>query len=222
MGTATHRGCRPLETQTPADQNGMGLEGLAAAHGRIAQIRSMISATIPHGSVASPALQQAVTTSPQATTASRIDSAFNDVLDQVSQTTTTAASGADAVGGRGAKHDRFARDVLAGIGAPTTAENIRALKAWALAEGTKAQHNPLATTRKFANTTNFNSVGVKNYASYEDGIAATIETLKNGRYPNILAAFAQGNSAEAVGLAVAQSPWGTGEGVLRVLRQGNV
>ena len=224
MGTSWQRGCHPDETQTLADQTGMGLEGLTAAHGRIAQIRSLINATIPHGSASVGASRTSVAAASPGSTNFNADTAFEDLLDEVSKTTGASAATAPAATGtgRGAKHDRFARDVLAGIGAPTTAENIRGLKAWALAEGTKALNNPLATTRKYANTSNFNSVGVKNYASYEDGVAATIETLKNGRYPNILAALAQGNSAEAIGVAVAQSPWGTGQGVLRVLRQGDV
>ncbi len=202
----------------------MGLDGLAAAHGRIAHIRSLFDATGPLTSRQAVTSQTLGLADTSQDASSRIDTAFNDVLTQVSQANATgAASGpAEAGEGRGARFGQFARDVLNGIGAPVTAENVRALKAWALAEGTKAQHNPLATTRRYANTTNFNSIGVKNYASYENGIAATIETLKNGRYPNILAAFAQGNSAEAIGLAVAQSPWGTGQGVLRVLRNGNV
>jgi hypothetical protein len=215
----------------------MGLEGLASAQSRIAQIQSMIDARIPHrsatrsangpanGSASSATTQQLLESNAATAGTSRIDASFNELLNQVSQangaSTTTSTAPVNGLG-RGAQHEQFARDVLSGIGAPTTAENIRAMKAWALAEGTKAQFNPLATTRKGSNTTDFNSVGVKNYPSYQDGVAATIGTLKNGRYPNILAALAQGNSAEGVGLAVAQSPWGTGQGVLRVLRQGNI
>lgn len=104
------------------------------------------------------------------------------------------------------------------LGIDATSENIRAMNAWAQAEGTRAQFNPLATTQGAAGATRFNSVGVRNYASYADGVEATVKTLTNGRYGNVLEALRAGNSAEAVGRAVADSPWGTHEGVLRVLR----
>jgi hypothetical protein len=65
--------------------------------------------------------------------------------------------------------------------------------------------------------TRFNSVGVKNFLTYDDGITANIKAITNGRYTNILDALRAGNSADAVGQAIAASPWGTGQGVLRVL-----
>ncbi len=60
-------------------------------------------------------------------------------------------------------------------------------------------------------------MGVKNYATYQDGIDANAHALMNGRYPNILDALRAGNSATAVAQAIANSPWGTHGGVLRVL-----
>jgi hypothetical protein len=120
----------------------------------------------------------------------------------------------------GADRSQWATDLLNQLGLPVTAENIKALSAWAQAEGTKATYNPLATTQSMPGATSFNSVGVRNYASYADGIRATAQTLTNGHYPNILAALRAGNSAVAVGRAVANSPWGTGQGVLRVLGAG--
>ena len=107
---------------------------------------------------------------------------------------------------------------LTRIGAPVTASNVQAIAAWEQAEGTKASFNPLATTQAMPGASSFNSVGVKNYASYADGIQATVQTLTNGRYGNILAALRAGNSSIAVAQAVANSPWGTGQGVLRVLQ----
>ncbi|HZR12418.1 MAG TPA: hypothetical protein VFC33_04135 [Acidimicrobiia bacterium] len=113
---------------------------------------------------------------------------------------------------------QWANDFLTRLGMPVTSENVRAIVAWEKAEGTKAQFNPLATTRSMPGASNFNSVGVKNFASYQDGIEANAEALTNGRYPNILAALRRGDSAEAVAQAIASSPWGTGDGVLRVLQ----
>ena len=115
---------------------------------------------------------------------------------------------------------KWANDFLTRVGMPVTSENVRAVVAWEKAEGTKAQFNPLATTRSMPGATNFNKVGVKNFASYADGIEANAAALMNGRYPNVLAALQRGNSAVAVAQAIAASPWGTGNGVLRVLQGG--
>lgn len=54
---------------------------------------------------------------------------------------------------------------------------VKALQIWQRYEGTNACLNPLATTWGRPSATNFNSVGVKNYATREDGIAATANTL---------------------------------------------
>jgi hypothetical protein len=113
---------------------------------------------------------------------------------------------------------QWAKDFLTRLDAPTTPENVRAITAWEQAEGTAAAYNPLATTQGgFAGETQFNSVGVKNYMSYQDGLDANVKVINNGLYSNILAALRQGNSATAVAQAIADSPWGTGPGVERVL-----
>jgi hypothetical protein len=114
---------------------------------------------------------------------------------------------------------KWSRDFLDRIGTPVTGENMRAMLAWQKAEGTAAKFNPLATTQPgFAGSTNFNRVGVKNFASYADGIAANAKVINNGKYGNILAALRAGTSAEAVGQAIADSPWGSGNLVLEILR----
>jgi hypothetical protein len=122
-----------------------------------------------------------------------------------------------SVPGSTPERTQWASDLLARLGMPKTSENVRALSAWAQAEGTSAKFNPLATTQRAPGATNFNSVGVKNFVSYEQGLDATVQTLKNGRYGAILDALKAGNSATAVGRAVEASPWGTGGLMLRVL-----
>ena len=113
---------------------------------------------------------------------------------------------------------QWAKDFLVKLHMPVTAENVRAITAWEQAEGTAAHFNPLATTQAgFAGETRFNSVGVKNYTSYEDGLNANVKAITNGLYGNILSALSQGNDAMAVARAVASSPWGTGALVERVL-----
>lgn len=118
-----------------------------------------------------------------------------------------------------AARTRFAYDVLTRIGAPATKENVRALVAWQAAEGTRAAFNPLATVRssKQPGETSFNSVGVKNFPSYQAGLGTTVAALQNGLYGDVLAALQRGDSAQAVAEAVASSRWGTGQAILRAL-----
>jgi hypothetical protein len=105
------------------------------------------------------------------------------------------------------------------LGAPVTQENLRGLFAWIDAESNAASLlNPLATTQGAAGARNANSVGVKGYPSVEVGLDATVITLHNGHYPNILAALASGDSALAITEAVAASPWGTGKNATIRLR----
>jgi hypothetical protein len=121
-----------------------------------------------------------------------------------------------------AARQRFATDLLSGLGLPQTQENMRAMMAWQAAEGASASFNPLATTRAAPGATDSNSVGVKNFRSYEQGLQTTIDTLRNGLYGNILAALRNGNSATNVAQAIADSPWGTGDGVSAVLESGRI
>lgn len=116
----------------------------------------------------------------------------------------------------------WAVDLLGRLGMPKTRENVRAIVAWQLAEGTRAAFNPLAVNRDHPGATDFNSHGVKNYPTYDAGMQETVEGFHNGRYDQILAALASGNDARAVGTAVANSPWGTGQGLLRVLDAGRI
>lgn len=80
--------------------------------------------------------------------------------------------------------------------------------AQAAEENTQAAHNPLATTMAWAGASDFNSAGVKSYASEADGIAATVATLRNGLYPAVLEAIDRGDP-EAYVKAIADGPWGT-------------
>ena len=131
---------------------------------------------------------------------------------------TGAATGSGTLNRAGVDPVQWAKDFLTKLGAPLTASNLQAITAWEQAEGTKAAFNPLATTQSgFAGETTFNHVGVKNYVSYQDGVDANVKVITNGLYTNILAALQQGDSAQAVAQAVANSPWGTGKGVERVL-----
>lgn len=97
-----------------------------------------------------------------------------------------------AVGGQADNKDAFFSAVLKGLNAPVTAENLEVLKTWSkYEEGDygKSKFNHLNTTQKAAGTTDFNSAGVKNYPDFETGVKATIQTLSNKYYPDILNAL---------------------------------
>lgn len=111
--------------------------------------------------------------------------------------------------------------LLQRLGISPNEQNVSALVAWQQAEGTRARYNPLATTQPAPGADNFNSVGVKDYATQDQGLDATVKTLRNGNYPNILSALKSGTAYD-VGNAVLHSPWGTGSGLLSVLQSASV
>lgn len=108
----------------------------------------------------------------------------------------------------------WARAFLASAGEPQTACNLGAVTAWERAEGGAWQNtatgNPLNTTQPEPGSYPINSAGVQAYPSWQAGLAATVTTLGNGRYPGVTAALRAGGDAQAVADAVAGSPWGTG------------
>lgn len=115
--------------------------------------------------------------------------------------------------------ESFFVDLLGELGAPVTDENLRFLRAWSQAEGTGAANNPLATTKGgYEGESDFNRAGVKVYPTSDIGVRATADTLRLNHYRPILAGLRSGETdAEELGRRVAQSPWGTGRGILRVL-----
>lgn len=200
------------------------MDGIAAVQARIQEIRSQFGLPTAGGVLGASDPNSAANTSD---TSAAGTGSFADALAQAQGTTGTAtATAADpsvpttsgTLNRAGVDSVGWARDFLTKLGMPITSENVKAVTAWEQAEGTKASFNPLATTQSgFSGETRFNSVGVKNYATYQDGIDANVHALTNGRYANILAALQAGNDATAVAQAIKDSPWGTGGGVLRVL-----
>ena len=103
----------------------------------------------------------------------------------------------------------WARALLVAMRLPVTADNVAAITAWEMAEGghwyNTAYYNPLNTTQSMPGATVFNSVGVKAYTSWKQGLEATMITLKNGYYGGILDALRRGNDSTAVAAAVGAS-----------------
>lgn len=129
----------------------------------------------------------------------------------------TVAGPSGSTAGVGLPTGNWAQDILNMLHDPASQQNLQALQAWHQAEGGNASYNPFNTTQGAPGASNYNSVGVKNYGSEDQGVQATVQTLQNGRYGNILQALASGNNARAVAQAIANSPWGTGALVLKVL-----
>jgi hypothetical protein len=191
-----------------------GLDALLAVQSRIAQIEARVSSLA--GRPASGALGTG-----------RADFATALASAQTAPSAATWTGPTDAapveIRDLAAKHPQMTQwslDLLERLGMPKTRENVRLFVAWQLAEGTEAQFNPLAVNRDHPGATDFNSVGVKNYPSYEAGLQETVEGLHNGNYDHILAALAAGNDARAVATAIQNSRWGTGGLVLKVLESG--
>jgi hypothetical protein len=112
--------------------------------------------------------------------------------------------------------DDFYKSILKCIGAKPTKTNLMFMYAWRQAEGGSAKNNPFNTTLKWNNATNYNSVGVKNYQTPEDGIQATCKTLQHSRYNNIVQGFKNDVGLSNLANAVTNSKWGTGNLLKRI------
>jgi hypothetical protein len=110
----------------------------------------------------------------------------------------------------------FALALLKQLDAPLTKRNLWALLSWMQAEGDAARFNPFGTTLKRAGSTTFNSHGVQNYASFDQGVSATAETINYGAdkrlygYQGIRYRLRHNAWAVRTLEAVARSNWGTG------------
>lgn len=111
----------------------------------------------------------------------------------------------------------WATGVLQGIGAPVNDTNLSSLWNWTQAEkphgaGMSTQwNNPLNTTQNAAGASSVNSVGVKAYPDIQTGVQATVETLLNGNYGNIVSNLRGSVSAPNWGNACGDlGTWGTG------------
>ena len=107
--------------------------------------------------------------------------------------------------------------ILEGIGAPITDENLKFMIAWRQAEGSGGKNNPFNTTQNMPGATSINSDGVKSYTSINDGVVATIKTLKNGRYNCIVNGLVNDIGSENIARCESLKTWGTGDLVSKVI-----
>lgn len=106
-------------------------------------------------------------------------------------------------------------DILNGIGAPTSSNNVGKLNAWNRCEGNKAGgsglpiNNPFNTTLNINAGTSVNGAGVKAYPSWAAGLQATVQTLQGGAYKSIVQNLTSDGPFDQFASAVGSSPWGT-------------
>jgi len=111
----------------------------------------------------------------------------------------------------------FYERLLQELDAPVTSENLKFLYAWRQAEGKGGRNNPFNTTWKLPGSTNMNKVGVQNYLSKEDGMVATLKTLRNGRYSCIVQGLKNDSGASEISKCPSLETWGTGDLVAKVV-----
>jgi hypothetical protein len=101
---------------------------------------------------------------------------------------------------------------LQALHAQVTRESYRAVLNWMAWEGghwlNTARYNPLNTTMAEPGATSINSVGVKRYLSWGQGLDATVHTIELSYYVPILAALRRGDGA-TIGYMQAMRTWGT-------------
>lgn len=114
----------------------------------------------------------------------------------------------------GPNQTQWAAALLDRLGIPQSKGALQAIVGWTKAEGghwhNDARFNPLNTTQPARGAGNTGTQGnIKVYRSWNQGLRATVKTLRNGRYGAILKALEAGDPG-AVGKAIERSPWGTG------------
>jgi hypothetical protein len=122
--------------------------------------------------------------------------------------------------------NEFATRVLQKLGIPERPRAVKCLVGWMVAEsgdnkctgksGDGAKFNPLNTTKVLQNCIidDYNSVGVKNYASVDCGIKATAATLELPNYDEVrreLRRVRIPGWKVRFSQAVGKSSWGTSE-----------
>lgn len=113
---------------------------------------------------------------------------------------------------------QWAQALLKRLGIHPSAGAVKAVVGWTQAEGghwkNDARFNPLNTTQYEPGAGNTGSQGnIKAYRDWDQGLEATVKTLKNGRYGGILSALQKGDAGE-VASAIGASPWGTSGGLV--------
>lgn len=109
--------------------------------------------------------------------------------------------------------------ILRGLGvARPSAVSVGLLVAWQACEGGPAtRHNPMNTTLRLrgVSSVSVNSEGVQQYPTEADGIRATVQTLENGLYPQIVGALRTGSASSFFAATAQMAKWGTSMACIR-------
>ena len=114
----------------------------------------------------------------------------------------------------------FATSLITGLGGKVTAENTAAILTWMRYEGghwkNKANYNPLNTTLNLDGSKNVNSVGVKAYQNWDQGLSATMQTLTGASadqrgYSKIVDDLRSGASGKQLLHDINNSAWVSGQ-----------
>lgn len=107
--------------------------------------------------------------------------------------------------------EQWSRDFLSHprLRLPTTDNNLKAMVTWIQSENSNARFNPLDTTEPWEGSSDFNSAGVKNYSTYQNGLDATVATLLNGLYGPIVQALSSDSPPAVTCSLIENSPWGS-------------
>lgn len=116
----------------------------------------------------------------------------------------------DKVQNKTTSDDEFYKKVLQCLGAKPTKGNMSFMYAWRQSEGATAKFNPFNTTKDMPGATRFNSVGVRNYKTMEDGVRATCETIKLSHYTDIVNGLKNDVGLYELSRMKSLKKWGTG------------
>jgi hypothetical protein len=128
-----------------------------------------------------------------------------------------AYSNINAINYSGTTDNEFYIKLLEVLGAPVSEENLKFIYAWRQAEGKGGKNNPFNTTWNLIGSTVFNKAGVRNYLTPQDGLSATVKTLRNGNYNCIVNGLRNDIGSDKIATCESLKTWGTGDLVSKVL-----
>lgn len=104
----------------------------------------------------------------------------------------------------------FGRECFKRVSVPPNGKTLTFFVAWCAFENTMALNNPCATEKHYGNSYDFNSAGVQNYPTWQDGVDAWVLTIENGYYDNLLKVLRKSTSSPRAMLnALDNAPWGS-------------
>ena len=126
--------------------------------------------------------------------------------------TSSGSSGNESVAA-GASQTTWNKDLLSALGAPATSANLASLADWQAHEEPTSDwshwNNPMNTTMQEPGSQSENSVGVQSYPSLSVGLTATVSTLNNGDYGDIIMLLKSGQGLKS-GASAGLSKWSGG------------